>query len=123
MTNRLARALFAGVVGLAALVGDAAVAQAQAPTTIKGRVVTEAGTPLPGTSVFIDALKAGAQTGEDGRFTITVAGRNRGPQVLVARRIGYRRATSNVNLSGTALTVDFTLQAQAVRLTGMMVTA
>lgn len=123
MNIRLARAWLAGVVGLASLVGVTAVAQAQAPTIIKGRVVSEAGQPLAGTSVFIDAIKAGAQTGEDGSYTITVAGRNRGPAVLVARRIGYRRAQSNVNLGGTTLTVDFTLAAQAVQLTGMMVTA
>jgi len=123
MNIRLARAWLAGVVGLASFVGVSAVAQAQAPTIIKGRVVSEAGLPLAGTSVFIDAIKAGTQTGEDGSYSITVAGRNRGPGVLVARRIGYRRAQSNVNMSGTTLTVDFTLQAQAVQLTGMMVTA
>lgn len=123
MNIRQARAWFAGVVGLAVFVGASAVAQAQAPTIIKGRVVSDAGAPLSGTSVFIDALKAGAQTGEDGTYTITVAGRNRGPAVLVARRIGYRRAQANVDLNGTTLTVDFTLQAQAVQLTGMMVTA
>ena len=63
------------------------------------------------------------QSGKDGRYSITVAGRNRGPAVLSARRIGYRRAQSNVDLNGTTQTVDFTLQAQAVQLTGMMVTA
>src|SRR5512133_3843076 len=123
MNIRLARAWLVGVVGLASLVGVSAVAQAQTATIIKGRVVSEAGMPLAGTSVFIDAIKAGAQTGEDGSYTITVAGRNRGPAVLVARRIGYRRAQSNINLGGTTLTVDFTLAAQAVQLTGMMVTA
>ncbi len=123
MNIRLARALFAGVVGLAVLVGVSATAQAQAPTIVKGRVLTEAGTPLAGTSVFIDALKAGAQTGEDGQYTITVAGKNRGPATLVARRIGYKRATTNINMNGTTVTADFTLQAQAVQLTGMMVTA
>ncbi|MBM3908240.1 MAG: SusC/RagA family TonB-linked outer membrane protein [Gemmatimonadetes bacterium] len=123
MNIRQARVVLAGVVGLAMLAGASAVAHAQAPTIIKGRVLSESGAPLPGTSVFIDALKAGAQTGEDGQYTITVAGRNRGPATLVARRIGYRRAQSNVDLSGTTQTVDFTLQAQAVQLTGMMVTA
>ncbi|MDP1861847.1 MAG: SusC/RagA family TonB-linked outer membrane protein [Gemmatimonadaceae bacterium] len=123
MKIRLARAWLAGVVGLASLIGVSAVAQAQTATIIKGRVVSEAGMPLAGTSVFIDAIKAGTQTGEDGTYTITVAGRNSGPAVLVARRIGYRRAQSNINLGGTTLTVDFTLQAQAVQLTGMMVTA
>ncbi|HEY3286971.1 MAG TPA: SusC/RagA family TonB-linked outer membrane protein [Gemmatimonadaceae bacterium] len=123
MNIRQARAWFAGVVGLGMLFGVSTVAQAQASTTIKGRVVSEAGAPLAGTSVFIDAIKAGAQTGEDGRYTITVPSRNRGPAVLVARRIGYRRAQSNIDLNGTTLTVDFTLQAQAVQLTGMMVTA
>lgn len=123
MKNRFTRALLAGVVGLAALFAVSATAQAQTPTIIKGRVMSDAGQPLPGTSVFIDALKAGAQTGEDGRYTITVAGRNRGPQVLTARRIGFRRAVENVNLNGQTVTVDFTLAAQAVQLTGMMVTA
>jgi TonB-linked SusC/RagA family outer membrane protein len=123
MRIRLARAWLAGVVGLAVLGGASTVAQAQTPTIIKGRVVTEAGTPLAGTSVFIDALKAGSQTGEDGRYTITVAGKNRGPAQLVARRIGYKRALTNVNLNGTAITADFTLQSQAVQLTGMVVTA
>ncbi|MBI2407616.1 MAG: SusC/RagA family TonB-linked outer membrane protein [Gemmatimonadetes bacterium] len=123
MIIRQVRAWFAGVVGLALLAGVSTVAHAQAPTIIKGRVVSESGAPLPGTSVFIDAIKAGAQTGDDGRYTITVAGRNRGPATLIARRIGYKRAQNNVNMDGTTQTVDFTLQAQAVQLTGMMVTA
>lgn len=121
MNIRLARAWFAGMVGLALL--GARVAQAQTATIIKGRVVSESGVALPGTSVFIDALKAGAQTGDDGSYSITVAGRNRGPAVLTARRIGYKRQQSSVNLNGQTVTADFTLQAQAVQLTGMMVTA
>jgi len=123
MNIRLARTFLAGVVGLAVLAGASATAHAQAPTTIKGRVMSDAGMPLAGTSVFIDAIKAGAQTGEDGRYTITVAGRYRGPQVLTARRIGYKRGQENITLNGTTINLDFTLQSQAVTLTGMVVTA
>lgn len=111
------------MVGLLMFAGVVSTAHAQTPTTVKGRVVSEAGTPLTGVSVSIEALKAGAQTGEDGRYTFTVPGTQRGPVILSARQIGHRRVDKNITLDGSVITADFTLQAQAIQLTGLVVTA
>src|SRR5690348_15032581 len=97
----------------AALALAPAIALAQQPTTITGRVTTEAGTPLQGASVTIPALSLGTYSNQDGRYTFTVpATRSTGQLVRVtARRIGYQAQAVNLTLSGGTLTQDFTLVA------------
>jgi TonB-linked SusC/RagA family outer membrane protein len=109
----------------AALALVPAIALAQQPTTITGRVTTEAGTALQGASVTIPALSLGTYSNQDGRYSFTVpATRSTGELVRVtARRIGYRAQAVNLTLSGGTLTQDFTLVATATQLNEVVVTA
>ncbi len=102
-----------------------ALASAQRATTVAGRVTTETGAPLQGTSVSISALGVGAYTTADGRYTFTVpATRSNGQAVTVtARRIGYVPKAVTITLSGGTITQDFSLAAAPTTLTGVVVTA
>ncbi|MHB1313462.1 MAG: TonB-dependent receptor plug domain-containing protein, partial [Gemmatimonadaceae bacterium] len=111
------------MVGFAVLLGVVGSAQAQAPTTVKGRVVSESGAPLPGASVVFDAFKAGSVTGDDGTFTFSVPGTRRGNAVLSVRRIGYKLMSMTLDLNGTTITQNFTMVPQALQLTGVIVSA
>jgi len=72
--------------------------RAQQAVTITGRVTTDAGAPLSLASVYLETLGLGTQTGEDGRYQITVpAARVTGQQVsLGVRAIGFRNTSSLV---------------------------
>jgi TonB-linked SusC/RagA family outer membrane protein len=98
--------------------------RAQQAVTITGRVTTDAGAPLSLASVYLETLGLGTQTGEDGRYQITVpAARVTGQQVsLGVRAIGYRNTSSLVTLTGGAITKDFTLAANPLRLGEVVVT-
>ena len=102
-----------------------AIALAQQPTTITGRVTTEAGTALQGASVTIPAIGVGGYSNQDGRYTFTVpATRSTGQSVRVtARRIGFRAQAVNLTLSGGTITQDFTLETTPTELSGIVVTA
>jgi hypothetical protein len=64
----------------------AATAGAQSPT-IAGRVVTPAGTPVPGADVRLEGTDASTRTDESGAFRFANA--PKGVQTLFFRRIGY----------------------------------
>jgi TonB-linked SusC/RagA family outer membrane protein len=122
MTSNLYRML----AGAGLLLGMVpAMASAQQATTVSGRVTNEASAPVPGASVSIPSLGVGSYTGNDGRFTFTVAAnRATGQSVsLVARRIGYQPVTASVTLSGAAVTHDFRLSTATTQLEGVVVTA
>jgi TonB-linked SusC/RagA family outer membrane protein len=97
---------------------------AQQPVTISGRVTNDAGAPLTLASVYIEALGLGTQTGEDGRYQLTVpAARVTGQQVtLGVRAIGFRNTTALITLTGGSLSKDFTLVANPLRLGEVVVT-
>ena len=122
MLRHLQRTL---VVMLALLGILPAAARAQQATTISGRVVGDALSPLPGASVSIGTLSAGAMTDANGRYSFTVpASRVTGQTVvLTARRIGYAAKMVTVTLTGAPITQDFSLSATATQLTGLVVTA
>ena len=117
--------LFSRAGAALALVPAIAFAQAQTPTTIAGRVTTDAGTPLQGASITIPAIGVGAYSNQDGRYSFTVpATRSTGQLVRVtARRIGFRAMAVNLTLSGGTVTQDFTLEATATEISGVVVTA
>ena len=96
----------------------------QNPITVSGRVTNEGGAPLSLASVYIETLGLGTQTTEDGRYQLVVpAARIRGQQVsLGVRAIGFRNTSSLITLTGTAITKDFTLVANPLRLGEVVVT-
>ena len=96
----------------------------QSAITVTGRVTNEAGAALSLATVYVEALGIGTQTSEDGRYSLVVpAARVRGQQVsLGARAIGFRSMASLITLSGTAITKDFTLTANPLRLGEVVVT-
>ncbi|HKW08922.1 MAG TPA: TonB-dependent receptor plug domain-containing protein, partial [Gemmatimonadaceae bacterium] len=102
-----------------------AIASAQQPTILTGRVTTDAGTPLQGASITIPALSLGAYSQADGRYSFTVpATRSTGQLIRVtARRIGFRAQAVNVTLSGGTVTQDFTLTTTPTEISGVVVTA
>jgi TonB-linked SusC/RagA family outer membrane protein len=117
----LSNRLFAGAL-LATLV-PAALA-AQQPTTVTGRVTTDATAPLSGVSVSIPALRVGGYTDQNGQYTFTTPASASGQTVtLVARRLGSAPDSARVTLSGGTVTQDFRLAAAATQLTGVVVTA
>jgi hypothetical protein len=66
-------------IGCATTLAPGMLGAQQGGATVSGRVVSEAGTPLPSVSVFIENQGSGALTREDGRYTFTVPG-SRGPR-------------------------------------------
>lgn len=112
-------------VAVVAAAAAAADAQAQQTVTVTGTVTaTGSGQPLAAVQVFIPSLNVGAQSREDGRFTITAPARAVGTSVTVtARRIGYRSASQTVALRSGSANVTFALEAAATQLTGVVVSA
>jgi len=99
-------------------------AHAQQATTVSGRVMTDGKAPLQGASVTIPTTGLGATTDAEGRYSFTVpTSRLRGPSSLTARRIGFVSRTVSIDLTGSAITQDFTLTQSAAQLTGVVVTA
>ena len=117
----LSNRLLAGAL-LATLV-PAALA-AQQPTTVTGRVTSDATAPLTGVSVSIPALRVGGYTDGSGQYTFTAPASASGQTVtLVARRLGSAPDSARITLSGGTVTQDFRLAAAATQLTGVVVTA
>ena len=112
--------------GTAALAMVATAAAAQQSGTITGHVTTESGGALSAASVSITSLGIGGYTNDAGAYTITVPGaRMTGQTVtLTARRVGYAPRSITVRLtSGSNVQQDFSLNANATSLTGVVVSA
>ena len=110
----------------AALVTVASAASAQQSSTISGRVLTESGGPLSAASVTLGSLGLGAYTNDQGVYNIVVpAARMTGQTVvLTARRVGYAPRNISITLrAGNNVQQDFTLNANATSLTGVVVSA
>ena len=101
-----------------------AVVQAQAATTISGRVTVAGGAPLGNVSVLLPTLNLGATTRADGSYQFTVpAARATGrPVTLTARLVGYRQASVDVTLSGGTIVRNFALESSPLRLSEVVVT-
>jgi Ca-activated chloride channel family protein len=103
-----------------------AAAVRQEPTTVTGRVTTDAGAPLMGAAVRIQALRIGTVTRADGQYRLVIpAGRLRaaGHYDLTATQLGYQGETRSVELApGATVTQDFQLRPSAVGLQGIVVT-
>lgn len=100
-------------------------AAAQGGATISGHVTGDGGIPLANANVFLEGMNLGAITNEEGSYSFTVpAARFSGrPVTLTARLIGYRESSAPITLAAGTITHDFALEANAVELQGMVVTA
>ncbi|MEP6551281.1 MAG: TonB-dependent receptor plug domain-containing protein, partial [Gemmatimonadales bacterium] len=120
MTGKISR--FRAVAGVVLGIAPA-LAQAQG-TTISGQVTGTGGAPVVGSSVSIPALRLGAFTDDQGRYSFTVPVNSNGTTVTVtARRLGFQPSSAQVTLSGTPVTQNFSLSAAATELQGVVVTA
>ena len=99
-------------------------ASAQQEAVITGRVTSDAGSPLPSASVFIQETREGTLTGNDGTYRLVVpAARVTGQQVtLSVRLIGYRQVSDTLALTGGQHTQNFVLEANPLRLGEVIVT-
>src|SRR5688572_3109718 len=105
------------------LAGPPALALAQQPTTITGRVRADA-TPLQGALVSVPALSIGGYTDGTGLYSFSAPASAMGRTVmLTARRIGYAPDSVQIVLSGGTIERDINLTVAATRLTGVVVTA
>ena len=118
------RRLGASILAVLLSFGSAEVASAQGAATITGRVTNEAGQPLFGAGVGVEALAIQVGTGEDGRYTITIPGaRVRGQQVVLrARLFGYAPQVKSITITEGSQTHDFQLKADVNRLSQVVVT-
>ncbi|MHB1095031.1 MAG: SusC/RagA family TonB-linked outer membrane protein [Gemmatimonadaceae bacterium] len=108
---------------LALLFSVSASAQAQ-NVTITGKVLSDAGQPLYGANVVIEALQISVGTTAQGVYTITVPGaRARGQIVnMRVRAIGYQPQVMNVQLSPGTQTHNFEMKIDVNRLNQVVVT-
>src|SRR6266550_4416104 len=110
--------------GLVLLGLTPAVAAAQAPTTISGRVTASVGgTPLYGAIVSIPTLRVSASTNGDGRYQLVAPAGSTGAATLTARLIGFKTQSVQVTLTGSDVTQDIALEEGAIELESKVVTA
>jgi TonB-dependent starch-binding outer membrane protein SusC len=93
-------------------------AEASAQRRVTGRVTGSNGEPVSAASVSVQGTTLGAYTAEDGRYTLI--GVPAGSQVLVVRRIGYRRM--NVPLPATQDQLDVALIRDVLELERQVIT-
>jgi TonB-linked SusC/RagA family outer membrane protein len=109
---------------LALVVAPALAAAQQQVATISGRVASEAGVGLSNATVYIESMGLGAQTNDEGRYSLVVpAARVNGQTVTIgARIIGYRSSTASIVITPGAITKDFVLATNPMRLGEVIVT-
>ena len=98
-------------------------AQPAAPGgTIVGQVLESSGrSGLGAVTLLVEGTRLGGATGPDGRFRIS--GVPAGPQVVVARRIGYEQQRRTVTVAvGTEVTATFTLATSPISLNEVVIT-
>ena len=98
-------------------------AQASAQRRVTGRVTDEAGQPLSSATITIQGTVIGTQTGDDGRYALSNV--PAGAQVVVARRIGYRRAVQTLPAGSDVMDIGLVqdlLQIETVVITGQATT-
>jgi outer membrane cobalamin receptor len=86
---------------------------------VSGTVADETGNPLAGANVTIAGTELGGAANADGVYTISVTN---GTYDVTASVIGYKSATSTVEVSGD-VTLDFNLSVSAVELSALEVLA
>ena len=116
--------IFAKFVIALLAVASVPAAYAQQPTAVSGQVTASVGgTPLAGAQVSITALRVGATTDEQGRYSFTVPASATGEVTLTVRRLGYVSRSVQVSLTGAPIRQDFALDVGATALAEVVVTA
>ncbi|HEX6628333.1 MAG TPA: SusC/RagA family TonB-linked outer membrane protein [Gemmatimonadaceae bacterium] len=107
----------------ALLIGSAAMARAQEPGTITGRVIDAASNaPVAAAQILIVGTPRGVVAGDDGRFRITNL--RPGQYQIRALRLGYQASTQTVDVTaGGTVDANFTLAVAAVSLEEVITTA
>ena len=108
------------VLALAALVFTPAIVAAQ--LTITGRVTGDAGNGLPTAQVLIEGTTIGTAANDDGVYRLVVPAPRTG-MVLLVRSIGYKPARQIITQTEGALTHDFRLSPDVLKLGEVVVTA
>lgn len=105
------------------VLGTTAVARAQEPGTITGRVIDAASnTPVAAAQIVLVGTTRGVVAGDDGRFRI--AGIRPGQYQVRALRLGYQASLQTVNVtSGGTADISFALAPAAVSLEEVVTTA
>ncbi len=104
--------LTAPVSAAALLLGGGGVRAAAAQdAVVRGRVTSDRGEPIAAASVIIEELRAGVNTGADGRYTLFVpAARVRGQDVVVRfRAVGFKPSSKAIKLIAGEQVVDVAL--------------
>jgi TonB-linked SusC/RagA family outer membrane protein len=92
------------------------------PGTIEGRVVEQTGTPIPSVQVQVLGTNLGAQTSQEGRYTIR--GVPSGTQRIRYVRIGFAEVIQVVRVpEGGSVTADTTMRAIGIQLSPVVTTA
>jgi TonB-dependent SusC/RagA subfamily outer membrane receptor len=120
MIHLTQRSIFS-LLSLIALTAIAPCLQAQANSTVRGRVNdARTGNPIPAAQVSVDGTRLGALTDASGIFTIS--GVPSGNRTITARRIGYTPQRKQVVVGAGANDVTFSLDATASTLEQVVVT-
>jgi TonB-linked SusC/RagA family outer membrane protein len=93
-------------------------AEASAQRRVTGRVLGNNNEPIVSASVNVQGTTIGGYTGDDGRFSLNNV--PAGAQVLVVRRIGFRRV--NMPLTATSDAIDIRLERDVLELERQVVT-
>lgn len=109
-----------GAAALAACVALAGLAPTTHAAAVRGTVVDGAGKPIEYATVAVPALKRGAATDEQGRFTLDLPP---GRHVIEVSQLGYERARVTVAVSDSAPAVRVTLRDEPIPLSEVRVTA
>ena len=109
---------------VAAMLAPAVAGAQQEAAVITGKVTGENAVGIANATVAIPALNLGTQTDENGTYRLVVpAARVRGQQVaLEVRRVGYKPRTQLVTLTNGAITRDFALETNPLRLGEVVIT-
>lgn len=99
-------------------------AAAQQSATVTGRVTGEGGVGLANVAVSISDLGVGANTRDDGTYSLNIpSARVSGQAVTIsARRVGYKPKSARITLSGGTIRQDFMLEANPLQLGEVVVT-
>src|SRR5947209_3763733 len=107
-----------GAIALALALSTVLASTASAQRRVAGRVLETNGQPVPNSTVSVQGTTIGAISGVDGHFTLNNV--PPGQRTIVARRIGYHRATQL--LGATTDSVDIRLDPDLLQLETVVVT-